>query len=255
VADVQLSGVSKAFRARSAVLSALEGIDLGIGEQEFVSVVGPSGCGKSTLLRIVAGLIPPSSGEVLVHGRRVQGPPEEVGIVFQHPVLLPWRTVLGNIELQVEIRGYDLRRYRRKAEELIALVGLQGFEDSLPYQLSGGMQQRVALCRALIHGPSLLLMDEPFGALDALTREQMNLELYRVWRETHTTVMFITHSITEAVFLSQRIVVMTPRPGRIASVVGVNLLPGRSIDSMREPEFLDRTQEVRRIMSASGFGD
>ncbi|MGE0095253.1 MAG: ABC transporter ATP-binding protein [Alphaproteobacteria bacterium] len=253
VADIHLGNVSKTFPAQAGKVEALGGIELDVAQHEFVSVLGPSGCGKSTLLRIVAGLIPPSGGEVLVHGQPIDGPSSKVGIVFQSPVLLPWRTVLQNIELQVEVRKLDRAAFRDKARKLISLVGLEGFADSYPYQLSGGMQQRVSLCRALIHDPSLLLMDEPFGALDALTREQMGLELQRVWLETKKTVLFITHSIAEAVFLSDRIVVMSARPGRIQEIVAVDIPRPRSLDAMKDPRFHQAVDRARKLMNAAGL--
>jgi NitT/TauT family transport system ATP-binding protein len=183
--------------------------------------VGRSGCGKSTLLRIVAGLVPPSRGHVTIAERTVIGPSPDVGLMFQQPALLPWRTVLQNVLLPVEILGLDRTTGRAEAQDLLALVGLEGFEARHPWELSGGMQQRVALCRALIHKPRVLLMDEPFAALDALTREELSLELQRIWNERRTTILFVTHSISEAAILSDRVVVMTPRPGRIARTVGV----------------------------------
>lgn len=243
------------FSVKRGHVDALGGVTLEVAPEEFVSVLGPSGCGKSTFLRIVAGLIRPTAGEVAVHGQRLDGPNPEVGIVFQSPVLLPWRTVLANVELQVEVRGLDRASHRREARRLLALVGLDGFEASYPYQLSGGMQQRVSLCRALIHNPRLLLMDEPFGALDALTREQMNLELQRVWMETKKTVLFITHSIPEAVFLSDRVLVMSPRPGRIDAEIRVGLPRPRTLGTMEAPEFLRAVAEARRVMHAAGVAD
>ncbi len=252
--DIQLAGVRRTYRTPAGSVEALSGIDLDVGRQEFVSILGPSGCGKSTLLRIVAGLIPPSAGRVLVHGKPVDGPTGDAGIVFQSPVLLPWRTVLGNIELQLEVRGLDRSRSGQAARELLALVGLGGFEACYPYQLSGGMQQRVSLCRALVHNPPLLLMDEPFGALDAMTREQMNLELQRVWMETKKTVLFITHSIAEAVFLSDRVVIMSQRPGRIEAVVPVDIPRPRTMESMQSPEFLRAVSYARQFMRSAGTG-
>lgn len=252
-ADIHLGNVSKTFPAKAGKVEALGGIELDVARHEFVSVLGPSGCGKSTLLRIVAGLIPASGGDVLVRGQKLNGPSAEVGIVFQSPVLLPWRTVLENIELQVEVRRLDRAAFREKARRLIALVGLDGFADSYPFQLSGGMQQRVSLCRALIHDPSLLLMDEPFGALDAMTREHMGIELQRVWMETQKTVLFITHSIAEAVFLSDRIVVMSARPGRIEEIIPINIPRPRSLDAMKDPRFHAAVDRARTLMHAAGL--
>jgi NitT/TauT family transport system ATP-binding protein len=218
----------------------MDSVSLEIGEGEFVSVVGPSGCGKSTFLLIIAGLIPASSGEVRIGGRVVSRPQTEIGIVFQNPVLLDWRTVLGNVLLQVEARRLDLASFRRRAQALLKSVGLEDFEDKYPFELSGGMRQRTAICRALIHDPPLLLMDEPFGALDALTREQMRLDIERLWMETRKTVLFITHSISEAILLSDRVVVMSPRPGTIERIIPIDLARPRALavrDSARFAEF------------------
>ena len=252
-AAISIRRVDKVFQTDGGALSALKNINLEIPEGSFVAVVGSSGCGKSTLLRLVAGLMPTTQGDVFVKGRRVHGPDEETGIVFQTPVLLPWRNVTRNIEIQLDVRGIKSPEKKRQTQELIKLVGLTGFENRMPYELSGGMQQRVALCRALIHDPSLLLMDEPFGALDALTREQMNLELQRIWLETRKTVLFITHSIMEAVFLADEIVVMTPRPGEIKDVVQVDLPRPRSFQSLRDPAFHAASDRVRSLMNATSF--
>jgi NitT/TauT family transport system ATP-binding protein len=213
--------------------------------------VGPSGCGKSTLLKLVAGLIPPTSGTIRVNGSRVTGPTPSIGIVFQSPLLMAWRTVLENILLQVEIRGLPVEKYRAPARELIKLVGLEGFESAHPHQLSGGMQQRVGLCRALIHDPDLLVMDEPFGALDAMTRELMNAELQRIWIERRKTVLFITHSIAEAVYLADRVLVMSPRPGRIIGEIAVDLPRPRTVATTERPEFSQFTRAVRRHLNSA----
>ena len=252
-AAISIRRVDKVFQTDGGALSALKNINLEIPEGRFVAVVGSSGCGKSTLLRLVAGLMPTTQGDVFVKGRRVHGPDAETGIVFQTPVLLPWRNVTRNIEIQLNVRGIKSPEKKRQTQELIKLVGLTGFENRMPYELSGGMQQRVALCRALIHDPSLLLMDEPFGALDALTREQMNLELQRIWLETRKTVLFITHSIMEAVFLADEIMVMTPRPGEIKDVVKVDLPRPRSFQSLRDPAFHAASDRVRSLMNATSF--
>jgi NitT/TauT family transport system ATP-binding protein len=245
---IKIRNVSKAFISKKASVEAIGDVLFDVKEHQFVSVLGPSGCGKSTLLRIIAGLIPPTSGEVIVHGKRVDGPNPEVGIVFQSPVLLPWRTVLNNIELQVEVRGLDRAIYKDKAKQLLGLVGLEGFEMSYPWQLSGGMQQRVSLCRALIHDPSLLLMDEPFGALDAFTREQMNLELQRIWLETKKTVLFITHNIAEAVFLSDQIIILCQRPSKVREIINVDLPRPRTLESLHRPEFLQAVDCCRDLL-------
>ncbi|MEE9402416.1 MAG: ABC transporter ATP-binding protein [Desulfobacteria bacterium] len=252
--DIRLVNVRKTFFTKNHAVKALDGIIFDVAPHEFVSVIGPSGCGKSTLLRIISGLIPPSAGEVFAHGKRVDGPNPDVGIVFQNPVLLPWRTVLRNIELQVEVRHFPRADYRKKALGLLKMVGLEGFEDNYPNQLSGGMQQRVSLCRALVHDPALLLMDEPFGALDALNREQMNLELQRVWLETQKTVLFITHSIQEAVFLSDRVVVSSPRPGKIKEIISVFLPRPRTLECMKMPEFFQALDQARKVMESFGYG-
>jgi len=252
-AVIELIEVSKAFGAGGNRVQALSPVSLKVRKGEFLAVVGTSGCGKSTLMRIVAGLLAPSDGHVIVNGREIDGPDARTGIVFQTPVLLPWRNVRRNIELQLEIRGRLAPEARRKADALIELVGLKGFEDRMPHELSGGMQQRVALCRALIHDPTILLMDEPFGALDAMTREQMNLELQRIWAETGKTVVFITHSITEAVFLADRIVVMSPRPGRISDVLEIGLARPRDFASVRDAAFHEACDRVRGIMNAQGM--
>lgn len=247
---IQLAGIDKSFPTKRGAIDALSDVTFDVAEHEFVAVVGASGCGKSTLLRIIGGLMPLNNGTVSISGKPVRGPVPEIGIVFQTPVLLPWRTVRRNIELQLDIRGLDKRDYAKDVEELISLVGLDGFEDRSPYELSGGMQQRVALCRALIHQPSLLLMDEPFGALDALTRETMNLELQRIWLETRKTIMFVTHSIMEAVFLADRVVVMTSRPGQVCEIVSVDLPRPRTFESMKEDAFHNAIGRVRSLLHA-----
>jgi NitT/TauT family transport system ATP-binding protein len=217
-----------------------------------VSIVGPSGCGKSTLLKIVAGLYPATSGAIAVNGLAVRGPLPDIGIVFQGAALMKWRTVLDNILLQAEVRRLDLAEYRARALELIALVGLTGFEAAYPSQLSGGMQQRVAICRALLHDPALLLMDEPFGALDAFTREQMNLELLAIWSARRKTILFVTHSIPEAVFLSDRVLVMSARPGQIIDDIRVRLPRPRSFATMELPQFAQLTNQIRQLMQIKG---
>jgi len=248
---IGIDDVNLIYASKHSSVHALDSISLAAHQGEFVALVGPSGCGKSTLLKLVAGLIPPSSGKIRVNGRPVSGPAPSVGVVFQNPLLMAWRTVLRNILLQVEIRGLPIERYTDTARDLIRLVGLDGFENALPHELSGGMQQRVGLCRALVHDPDLLLMDEPFGALDALTREQMNAELQRIWMERRKTVLFITHSITEAVFLADRVLVMTPRPGRISGEIQVALPRPRNVVSMEGQDFARLTHEVRRYLNTT----
>lgn len=250
---ISLKRISKSFDTGQKRLDALLDIDLDVEQGEFVAVVGASGCGKSTLLRLVAGLMKPTIGVVQIGGRPIAGPDAGIGIVFQTPVLLPWRSVRRNVELQLDIRRISTPSVRSRVDDLLKLVGLSGFGERKPYELSGGMQQRVSICRALVHDPSLLLMDEPFGALDALTREQMNLELQRIWMETKKTVLFITHSITEAVMLGDRVVVMTPRPGRVMEIVPVSLPRPRDFSVMRVAEFHMACDRVRQLMNAAGF--
>lgn len=252
---IQLRRVEKVYMSRDGPVHSLRAISLDMQAGEFLSIVGPSGCGKSTLLKIVAGLLPASGGEVLFEGCRIEGPPEEIGIVFQSPVLLAWRTVLDNIMLQVEMRRLPYQAYRNRALELIQTVGLAGFERKYPWELSGGMQQRVAICRALLHDPSILLMDEPFGALDAMTRETMDLELQRIWSATEKTVLFVTHSIPEAVFLSDRVLVMTERPGTVAAIYDITLPRPRSFQDMGAPEFVALAQSIRGHFFAQGGVD
>jgi NitT/TauT family transport system ATP-binding protein len=236
-------------------IHALEGIDLAVREGEFVSVVGPSGCGKSTLLRLIAGTLPKTAGEIRVRGTPVEGPRRDIGIVFQTATLLPWRNVLQNALLPVHVQGLDRQRYGERAEQLLHMVGLAGFERKYPFELSGGMQQRVSITRALVHDPAVLLMDEPFGALDALTREQMNLELQRIWAAAGKTVFLITHSISEAVFLADRVVVMSARPGRILAEFEIAFPRPRTLEVMGTPEFGRLVTEIRRRLSATGALD
>jgi NitT/TauT family transport system ATP-binding protein len=252
---IRIAGVAKTYATRNGAVESLKPIDLQVEPGEFVVIVGPSGCGKSTLLKIVAGLTPASAGRIDIGGRRVDGPLDDVGIVFQTPVLLAWRSVLQNLLLPAQLRGEDLRPQLPRARALLQMAGLAGFEDKLPWQLSGGMQQRVAICRALLGDPSILLMDEPFGALDAMTREQMNLELQRIWLETRKTVLLITHSIPEAVFLADRVLVMSERPGRVAAVYDIDLPRPRPLDIMGTPRFAELTQTLRRHFFAQGQVD
>lgn len=250
-AHIRVLGVAKRFGA----VTALDRVDLAVDRGEFAAVVGPSGCGKSTLMRIVAGLETADGGEVAVDGRSVRGPHPGVGIVFQSAVLLPWKTVRGNVAFPFEMAGEDPRPHAARIEGLIRLAGLAGFEDHLPHQLSGGMQQRVAICRALAADPQLLLLDEPFGALDAMTRETMNLELQRIWMESRKTVLMITHGIAEAVFLADRVHVMTARPGRIARSFAVDLPRPRTAETVEDPRFRSLVREVRAMFGgAIGLG-
>jgi len=246
---IVLGGIGKSYRAREGDdVEALEDVSLEVREKEFVSIVGPSGCGKSTLLKIVAGLVPASRGEVTIRGRSVREPFPDVGFVFQNAVLLPWRTVLDNVLFSIEMLGLRGPDHRRRAHELIELAGLGGFEAKYPWELSGGMQQRVALCRALVHDPSVLLMDEPFGALDAMTREEMSLELLRIWEERKKTILFVTHSISEAILLADRVVVMTPRPGRLARVLDVGLDRPRAMEMEFDARFKALSEEIRSLI-------
>jgi len=226
-----------------------------VGEGEFVTVVGPSGCGKTTLLRILGGLLRRTSGQVTLAGAPVDGPRRDIGIVFQNAILLPWRTVLENAMLPAEVLGLSKEKYKTRALELLKMVGLEGFDDKYPMELSGGMQQRAAITRALLHDPAILLMDEPFGALDAMTREQMNLELQRIWQESRKTILLITHSIPEAVFLGDRILVMTPRPGKLTKVLTVDIPRPRSLDVMATPRFGEYTREIRALFAQKGTID
>jgi NitT/TauT family transport system ATP-binding protein len=243
---IELSAVSKTYKTRDGEVPSLRPIDFAVFEGEFLAVVGPSGCGKSTLLKMIAGLLPPSSGEIRISGKPVARPGRDVGIVFQNALLLPWRTVFGNVMLPIEMKGLSRRDYAARAYQLLKTAGLAGFEKKLPWQLSGGMQQRAAICRALIHDPKIMLMDEPFGALDAMTRERMNLELQRIQTETKKTVFLITHSIPEAVFLADRVLVMSERPGTVAAVYDVPLPRPRSIEAMADPVFVALAQAIRK---------
>jgi NitT/TauT family transport system ATP-binding protein len=247
-AVVSLRSVSKQFGAGGVV--ALEDIDLEVQPRDFISLIGPSGCGKSTLLRIVADLIQPTSGDIVVNGKpaRQARLDRDYGIVFQDAVLYDWRNVAKNIALPLEMAGWDRRRRERRVQEMLDLVELTGFEKHHPWQLSGGMQQRVSIARALSFSPPLLLMDEPFGALDEMTRERMNNELLRIWQETLSTVVFVTHSIAESVFLSTRVVVMSARPGRIAGVVEIDLPQPRGPETREHPHFAELITHVRRLL-------
>jgi len=248
---IRLQDVSKTYRTReSDLVRALESINLSVEENEFVTLVGPSGCGKSTLLKLVSGLIPVTHGRIQVRSQEVKGPFSDVGFVFQHPVLLPWRTVLGNVLFSIEMLGLSVKDYESRARELIDLASLSGFENKYPRELSGGMQQRVSLCRALVHDPSLLLMDEPFGALDAMTREEMSFELLRIWEERRKTILFVTHSIPEAILLADRVVVMTPRPGRISQEFKIELPRPRVYEMEFNERFKAYNHEIRGLIFA-----
>jgi NitT/TauT family transport system ATP-binding protein len=226
---ITLTNVSQTFTGKAGDVTALRHVDLAVDQGEFVAVIGRSGCGKSTLLRLIAGLLAPTAGRIEVDGTPVTGPRRDVALMFQQPALLPWRSVLDNVMLPAEIFGWPRRERRHQARELLEKVGLAGFEKRLPHELSGGMQQRVALCRALIQRPRLLLMDEPFSALDALTREELAVELQRIHMHLRTTVVFVTHAISEAVLLADRVVVLSSRPGQVRKVVDVDIPRPRSL--------------------------
>jgi NitT/TauT family transport system ATP-binding protein len=245
-------GISKTFGKGG--VTALQDIELEVGPGEFISLIGPSGCGKSTLLRVIGDLVEPSAGEILVNGKTAHRArlDRDYGIVFQAAVLYDWRTVAKNIGLPLELMGYSRQERADRVRELTQLMELDGFEKHYPWQLSGGMQQRVAIARALSFSPAILLMDEPFGALDEMTRERLNLELLRIWSELGSTVIFVTHSISEAVFLSTRVVVMSARPGRITSVIPIDLSQPRTFETREEPRFFELVTEVREALHAGG---
>jgi NitT/TauT family transport system ATP-binding protein len=245
---IHIEHLSKVYASREGSVAALEDVTLSIRSNEFVTLVGPSGCGKSTLLKVIGALIKPSRGVLLHDGEPLTTPTRDVGIVFQEAVLLQWRTVLENVLLPAEILGLDKNKSRARAMDLINLVGLDGFEKRYPRELSGGMQQRVSICRALIHNPSVLLMDEPFAALDALTREELGFELMRIWAADKKTVVFVTHNITEAILLADRVVAMTPRPGQIARVVDIELARPRTIDMEFTKTFQAYSDQVREVI-------
>src|SRR5690242_7795456 len=248
---VDIKGVTKEFKGGTV---ALQDIELEIEQGEFVSLIGPSGCGKSTLLRVIGDLTEPSSGSVTVNGKtaRQARRDHDYGIVFQDAVLYNWRTVSKNVALPLELAGWSRDRRSKRVEEMLDLVELRGFGDHHPWQLSGGMQQRVSIARALSFEPSLLLMDEPFGALDEMTRERLNAELLRIWQETQSTIVFVTHSIAEAVFLSTRVIVMSPRPGRIADLIDIDLAQPRTAGTREEPKYFELVTSVREALVRGG---
>ena len=249
---IRIAGVNKSYASKRGPIHALQGIELSIAEGEFISILGPSGCGKSTLLKCVAALEPITGGDIRLDGKSVRTPPEKLGIVFQRDVLFDWRTILDNVLVGAELRGLDPRQYQQRARELLKLFGLESFADRYPWELSGGMRQRASICRALVVDPSLLLMDEPFGALDAMTRDELNLELRRMWQETNKTAIFITHSISEAVYLSSRIVVMARNPGRIAEIIDVDLPAERPLSIRDTAEFGRYATYIRRMFTDMG---
>ncbi len=256
-AIIDVQGVSKLFRVGKTDAIALQDANLQVTEGQFVSLIGPSGCGKTTLMRLVADLIEPTSGRITVAGKspKEARAAREYGYVFQSPALYDWRNVINNVMLPLEIMGYSKAERRTRAEEMLQMVGLENFHRSYPWQLSGGMQQRVSIARALAFDPKLLLMDEPFGALDEITRETMNFELLRLWRQTGKTVVFVTHSIAEAVFLSSHIVVMTARPGKIREVIEVDLPYPRDSETRETEGFFELTTRVREALRVGKDGE
>ena len=250
---ISISRLSKQYTVRRGEpVLAVDDISIDVADGEFVALVGPSGCGKSTLLQILAGILPATRGQVLFKGQPFTRPRRDVGVVFQDPVLLPWRTVLENVMLPAIVHRLDLDRSRKEAEDLLKLVKLDGWDGRYPFELSGGMRQRASIARALMNNPSMILMDEPFGALDAMTREQMNLELLRIWSSAKKTVLLITHSIQEAVFLADRVVVLTARPGRVIDLVDIDLPRPRSIDMLAWPAFGAAGDRIRMHLMATG---
>jgi len=246
---IEVSDVHKIYHTDRGSLQAIEGLSCLISRGEFVAIVGPSGCGKSTFLKVLSGLLPYDAGEIRIGGARVSKPlSRDVGMVFQKPVLMPWLRVIDNILFPVVLMGGKKRLYRERAYALLELTKLSGFADRYPFELSGGMQQRVAICRALIHDPELLLMDEPFGALDAMTRDILNLELLRIWREKRKTIVFVTHSIQEAVFLADRVLVMSRRPARVKETVQIDLPRPRSIEVKGDPKYGEYTVHIYKLL-------
>lgn len=248
---IAINGVRKQFRSRSgAVIDALAETSLEVAPNEFICIVGPSGCGKSTLLRMLAGLETISSGMIAIDGVPVSGARRDIGLVFQSPVMLPWRTILKNVLVPAEVLKMNSAASRQRAHELLKLVGLDGFGDRYPDELSGGMRQRAAIARALMHDPNILLMDEPFGALDALTREAMNLELLRIWQASRKTVILVTHSIEEALLLADRVAVFSPRPGHIREIIDVPISRPRSAATRTDPVFIELANRLRSYFEA-----
>ena len=245
---IKIDALSKVYQSSGDEIAALHSVTLDVRQGEFVSLLGPSGCGKTTLLRIVANLEAPTSGRVRLGGRGLDG----LGFVFQRDVLLNWRTIIDNVLLPIEFKGKKRKAYRDRARELLATFGLEGFEDNRPWELSGGMRQRAAICRALIDDPELLLMDEPFGALDALTRDELNVELQGLWRQSSKTAMFVTHSIAEAVFLSDRVAVISDKPGRIVELIEIDFARPRSLDIREETRFAAYSRHLRDVLERHG---
>lgn len=250
---IRFSNVSKSFGRGAAAVRAVDDVSFTAHRGEFVSILGPSGCGKSTMMMLASGLITASAGSIEIDGRRIAGPYTDLGIVFQQDLLMDWRDVLGNVLVQPEFRGLRKRDFEARAIDLLKLVGLSNSVHRYPYELSGGMRQRVSICRALVHDPELLLMDEPFGALDALTRDQLNLDLQRIWQENQKTVLFVTHSIPEAVFLGDRVFVMAPRPTRILEDIRIDLARPRNLEVRETPEFAAYVHKITRLFYEMGI--
>lgn len=246
---VEVKHLEKIFTTLRGSIHALHDVSFTVSKGEFVTFVGPSGCGKTTILRIVGGMLDKTDGEVFIKGKRVEESQKEIGVIFQSPNLLPWRTLLRNVLLPLEVLGVNTSENQERAKDLVKLVGLTGFEDKYPSELSGGMQQRVGIARALVHNPSILLMDEPFGALDAITREQMDMEILRIWNQAKKTVVFVTHSVEEAVFLSERIIVMRTKPGEIVKNEIIEFSrEERTLNLLTDPRYLKKTREIRNLI-------
>jgi NitT/TauT family transport system ATP-binding protein len=250
---IKIRNLSKIFYSKNQEVVALDNINLDIEKGKFVSILGPSGCGKSTLMTLMAGLEPVTSGSIEIEGKLVSQPYENLGMVFQNALLLDWRKVINNVLLQIEMRGLSTEKYYSKAEALLESVGLSGFEQSYPFQLSGGMRQRVSICRALVHDPELLLLDEPFSALDAISRDKICLDVQRMWEGNHKTAVFITHSITEAIFLSDKVYIMSPRPGKIVEELHIDLPRPRDINIRETPEFTKYVSKIREVFIKTGI--
>ncbi len=250
---IKLEHVSKFYGNAGKRVHVVDDVSFTARRGEFISILGPSGCGKSTMMMLTSGLIPLSSGTIEIDGTRITEPYTNLGIVFQQDLLMDWRRVLANVLVQPEFRGLRVKDYEQRAKDLLNLVGLSGWEDKYPFELSGGMRQRVSICRAMVHNPNLLLMDEPFGALDALTRDQMNLDLQRIWYENKKTVLFVTHSIPEAVFLGDRVLVMAPSPTKIQELIEINLPRPRSLEIRETPEFAAYSHRITQLFYQMGI--
>jgi NitT/TauT family transport system ATP-binding protein len=250
---ISVRKINKYYPTSNGRIHALSDVSFDINEGDMVTVVGPSGCGKSTLLKIIAGIISKSAGRITLDDQEISGPNPKIGVVFQNPVLLPWRTVYQNVMLPVDVRRQPRQEYHPRAMGLLRLVGLEGFEERYPYELSGGMQQRASICRAMINDPAILLMDEPFGALDAMTREHMNVWLQKIWLESRKTIFFITHSISEAVFLADQVIVMSPRPGRIDEIVPIDIPRPRPLAVMTTDHFGGYVRHIRELFGSEAL--